>query len=110
MLVRRTLQFAFVALAGVVVFTVLWNISLGVDEPTLGSMIASYFAWGRWADMSTVLLLAALLVVAPLLPGARRAAHVIVSGAVIAIVSDLIDLSRFPSPDVVDLVRQRNPH
>jgi hypothetical protein len=99
------LQFALVALAGMVVFTVLWNIGLGVDEPTLGSVVAHYFAWGRWAEVATVLLLAALVVVAPLLPGARRAAHVIVSGGVIAIVGDLIDLSRFPSPNVVDLVR-----
>lgn len=105
MLVRRALQLALGALAAVVVFSVLWNIGLGVDEPTLGAIIASYMAWGRWAEVATVLLLAALLVVTPLLPGAKRAAHVIVSGLVIAMVGDLIDLSKFPGPDVVDLVR-----
>ena len=105
MLIRRTLQFALGALAVLVAFTVLWNVGLGVDEPTPGTVFASYVAWGRWADVATVLLLAALLVVAPLLPRARRAAHVIVSGAVIAMVGDLIDLSSFPGPDVVDLFR-----
>jgi hypothetical protein len=41
MMVRRTLQLALGALAAMVVFTVLWNIGLGVDEPMLGTVIAS---------------------------------------------------------------------
>ena len=103
MLVRRTLQVALGALAAKLVFSVLWNIRLGVDEPTPGSIFSSYVEWGRWAEAATVLLMAALLVAAPLLPRARRAAHVIVSGALIAMVVDLIDLSQFPGPDVLDL-------
>jgi hypothetical protein len=104
-MVRRTLQFALVALVATAVLTVMWNIALGIDEPTVGGVLASYLTWGRWADLAMVGLLAALLVATPLLPGAGRAGHVIAAGAVIAIVEGLINLSRFPEPDVIDLVR-----
>lgn len=105
MLIRRTLQVALLALVSATVLTFLWNVSLGVDEPTVGTIVASYIAWGRWAETATVLVMAALLVAIPLLPGTRRAAHVIVSGAVLVIVGDLVDLSRFEGPDLVELVR-----
>ena len=104
-MVRRTLQFALVALVTAVVLTVVWNIALGFGEPTLGGVVASYLAWGRWADLAMVGLLAALLIVAPFLPGADRAGHVITAGAVMTIVAVLIELSRFLRRDVVDLVR-----
>ncbi len=87
------------------VLTVLWNIALGTDEPTVGTVLASYLAWGRWANLAMVGLLASLLVVTPLLPGADRAGHVIAAGALIAIVAGLINRSRLLEPDVVDLVR-----
>jgi len=93
MLVRRTLQLALLALAATVVLTVIWNIAIGVGEPTLGGIIASYLLWGRWADFATLLLFAAILIAAPFLPGTRRAGHIIVAGAAIAMVGDLIDLS-----------------
>jgi hypothetical protein len=110
MLVRRTLQFALLALVAMMVLTVLWNIGLGVGEPlwntgldvgepTLGETIVSYFRWGWWADLATLLLFAALLIVTPFLPGTRRAGHVVVAGAAIALVGDLIDLSNLASPD-----------
>jgi hypothetical protein len=111
MLVRRTLQVALLALVATMVLTVLWNIGLGVGEPlwntgldvggepTLGETIVSYLWWGRWADLATLLLFAALLIVAPFLPGTRRAVHSVVAGAVIALVGDLIDLSNLASPD-----------
>jgi hypothetical protein len=111
MLVRRTLQFALLALVTTTVLTVLWNIGLGVGEPlwntglnaggepTLGETIVSYLRWGRWADVATLLLFAALLIVAPFLPGTRRAGHIVVAGAAIALVGDLIDLSNLAGPD-----------
>ncbi|MEX2623276.1 MAG: hypothetical protein WD651_06090 [Acidimicrobiia bacterium] len=111
MLVRRTLQVALLALVATMVLTVLWNIGLGVGErlwntglnvggePTIGQTIVSYFRWGRWADLATLLLFAALLIVTPFLPGTRRAGHIVVAGAAIAVVGDLIDLSNLSSPD-----------
>lgn len=100
MLVRRTLQFALVATAVVLVLTVLWNVGLGVwdtgigsGELTAGDVLSSYLLWGRWANLATLLLFAALLLVAPLLPGGRRAGHVLIAGAGIALVGDLVTLS-----------------
>jgi hypothetical protein len=103
MLTRRTLLLALLALVSTVVFSVLWNIDLGMGEPTLGALLASYLMWGRWADITTLVLFAALLIVAPLLPGSRRAGHVIVAGAAIALVGDLIDLSKHE--DIAELAR-----
>jgi hypothetical protein len=104
MLVRRTLQFALLALVATMALTVLWNIGLIVGEPTLGETITSYFRWGRWADVATLLLFVALLIVTPFLPGTRRAGHIVVAGVAIALVGDLIDLSNLASPDAgIDL-------
>lgn len=100
-LVRRTLQFALAAVVATVVLTVLWNIGLGVwdsglgdQEPTVGGVIASYHLWGRWARLATLVLFAALLFVVPFLPAARRAGHLFVAGAAIALVGYLDSLSR----------------
>jgi hypothetical protein len=103
MLVRRTLQVALVALVAAAVLTIFWNIGLGIEEPSPGTVFMSYVRWGRWAEVAMIVLFASLLVVAPLLPRAKRAAHVIVSGVVIAIIGDLIDLSEFPGPGLIDL-------
>lgn len=108
MLVRRTLLFAVGALVAAVVLTVLWNVSLGAGEqfwntgldvgrPTLGDIVFSYMQWGRWADVATVALFFAVLVVAPFLPGIRRASHILVAGCAVALVGDLVDLSQFAS-------------
>lgn len=110
MLVRRTLQFAVFAVVAAMVLTVLWNVGLGVGEPLwnaglnvgrpmLGEVIGSYLRWGRWADLATLLVFATVLIVAPFLPGARRAGHILVAGGVVAFVGDLIDLSHLASPD-----------
>lgn len=112
MLVRRMLLFAMLGVVAAMVLTVLWNIGLGVGEtlwntgsdvggPRPGEMIASYLRWGRWADLATVVLFAALLIVAPFLSGTRRAGHIVVAGAAVALVGDLIDLSTLASPGAV---------
>lgn len=100
MLIRRTLQFALVAVLAALILTVLWNVGLGVwdgglgdREPTLGAVIASYHLWGRWARLAILVLFVALLFVVPFLPGARRASHLFVAGAAIALVGDLGRLS-----------------
>jgi hypothetical protein len=99
MLVRRTLQLALLALVATVVLTVVWNIAIGVGEPTLGGIIASYLLWGRWVDFATLVLFAAILIAAPFLPGTRRAGHIIVTGAAIAMVGDLINISNLAGAD-----------
>lgn len=102
MLVRRTLQLALLALVATVVLTVLWNDAIGGGD--LGSIIAGYLWWGRWADLASLLLFAAILIAAPFLPGAGRAGHVIVAGAAVAIVGDLIDLSNLADPGAGSLL------
>ena len=100
MLIRRTLQVGLAALGVAALLTFAWNIALGVGLPTVGQVIASYLTWGRWANVAMLVVYAALLIVAPLLPDARRSGHVMLAGAAIAGVGKLLE---FPTFEVADL-------
>lgn len=55
---------------------------------------AEYLLYGRWNDLAWALGFAGLLVAVPFLPSVSRAKHLLVSGAVLAIAGDMIDLSK----------------
>lgn len=93
-MIRRTLQIGLAALGVAALLTLAWNVALGVGQPTAGQAIFSYSIWGRWANVAMLVVYGALIVVAPLLPGARRSGHVMLTGAAIAGVGKLFDLSR----------------
>lgn len=110
---RRFLQLALVLLVTTAVLTVFENAGVGVEEPpplpddisdrivrNFEAAEASYLMWGRWVDLSSALLFSVLLVAAPMLPGVIRAKHLLVSGAAIAVVGEMIDLSKLVGFDV----------
>lgn len=113
MLAKRVLQLALVLLVAMAVLTVFANIGLGVEEPpplpddisdrivrNFEAVEDSYLMWGRWVDLTSALLFALLLVAAPMLPGVTRAKHVLVAGTAIAVVGEMIDLSKLVGLDV----------
>lgn len=93
-MVRRILQVGLAALGVAALLTLVWNVALGAGQPTVGQVIVSYSTWGRWAIVATLAVYGALIIVAPLLPGAGRSGHVMLTGAAIAAVGKLLDLSR----------------
>lgn len=113
MLAKRALQAALVFLVATAVLSVLANIGLGVEEPppltddisqrivrNFEAVESSYLMWGRWVDLASALLAASILVAAPMLPGVTRARHLLVAGSAIAVVGEMIDLSRLVGIDV----------
>lgn len=62
-----------------------------------------YLVYGRWEDLAVAVGFAGLIVAAPFVEGAFRARHVLVAGAAIAVVGDVIDLSQLVGIDVARL-------
>ena len=58
-----------------------------------------YLAYGRWFDLLTAIAFTALLVAVPFVMHVARAKHVLVTGAAVAALGDVIDLSQLVGID-----------
>lgn len=59
-----------------------------------------YLAYGRWEDLATAVAFAGLMVAAPFIEGTVRARHIITTGAAIAVVADVVDISQLVGIEV----------
>ena len=107
MLAKRSLQLGGIVVVATLTVGLLSAFGVGLSEPPPATddipqgLVESfefeaeeYLLWGRWLDLGTALAFLSLLVAAPFLPGAGRAKYLLVAGAGIAVVGDLIDLSQ----------------
>lgn len=110
---RWGLVVSVAAICVAVVLGVLGDLGVGVSEPPpladdLGQRAIDsfeaheerYLAYGRWEDLAVGAAFAGLIVALPFVEGAARARHVLVAGAAIAVVGDVIDLSQLAAIDV----------
>jgi hypothetical protein len=110
---RWGLGIAAAGIAAAVVLGVLDDVGVGVSEPPppsedLQQRIIDvfetheewYLLYGRWGDLTVALAFAGLLVAIPFVEGVARARHVLVAGASIAVVGDLVDVSQLVGIEV----------
>lgn len=122
MLARRALQFGVVVLVATIAVGVLNALEVGLDLPVFDPdapvaeriltnfQIArdTYLTWGVWVDVGTMLVFGAVLVAAPSLPAVGRSVHLLVVGAAIAVVGELIDISQLVGIEVADFALEND--
>lgn len=106
-LARGSLIGSMVAIAVVVVIGVLEELGVGIADPSpmageLPQQIIDvavgheerYLRYGRWEDLSLAAAFAGLLLAIPFVKGTQRSRHLLVAGAAVAIVGEVIRLSQ----------------
>jgi hypothetical protein len=113
MLPRRALQVGAVLVVIVAVLSILSATKVGLPDPppesdAIETRIVDnfetaedeYLLWGRWIDLTSALAFASFLVAASVLPGLGRSRPILVAGAAVATVGEVVDLSKLFGFDV----------
>lgn len=105
-----TAVFALVSLA----LRILGTLHIGLpDLQVLGNEFSSasafeayaaeYLRWGAWGDLTSALTFGSLLLAVPFLPHASRPRPLLVAGAVLGLIAELMDLSQITGLEVASL-------
>lgn len=106
-LARGSLFVTTLAICVVVLIRVLNAFGVGLGDPgpvandlpqqIIDAAVANadwYLMYGRWEALAVAVAFAGLLVAVPFVKGTRRSKHLLITGAAIAIVAEMIDLSQ----------------
>jgi len=112
-LARGSLFVTIFAIAVVVVIGVLDAFDVGLSDPgpvaneipqqIIDVAVAHeewYLRYGRWENLAVAVAFAGLLVAIPFVRGTHRSRHLVIAGAAIAIVAEMIDLSQLVGIDL----------
>ncbi len=110
---RSALVVSAAAVVAAVVIGILDEFGVGISDPgplseNLPQQIIDvalaheewYLLYGRWNDLLVAIAFAGFLIATPFVEGVKRARHVLVAGAAIAVVGDVIDLSQLVGIDL----------
>lgn len=110
---RLGLGLSTAAILVAVVVGVLAELGVGLSDPpppsedlqqqiinVFESQEEGYILYGRWEDLAVAVAFAGLILAVPFVKGVARARHVLVAGAAVAVVGDVIDVSKLVGIDV----------
>jgi hypothetical protein len=113
-LARGALLVTIFAIAVIVVVGVLDGLDVGLSDPgPIANEISQqiidvavaheewYLMYGRWEALAVAVAFAGLLVAIPFVRGTHRSRHLVMAGAAIAIVAEMIDLSQLVGINLV---------
>lgn len=120
-LARGALFVTIFAIAVIVAIGVLDGLDVGLSDPRpvadeISQQIIDvavaheewYLMYGRWENLAVAVAFAGLLVAVPFVRGTHRSRHLLMAGATIAIVAEMIDLSQLVGIDLVRFTLENN--